>query len=47
MEKKRKSKIRKWDEVSGSVEVEEMDFTENPTEDPEQVLLSAEISCEA
>ena len=34
MEKKRKSKIKKWDEVSGSVEAEEMDFSENPTEDP-------------
>ena len=34
MEKKRKNKIRKWDEVGGVVEVEEEVLSENPTEDP-------------
>ena len=33
MEKKRISKIRKWDEVSGSVE-EDLDFIENPSDVP-------------
>ncbi len=34
MEKKRKSKIRKWDEVVGSADIEEEVVSENPTEDP-------------
>ena len=34
MEKKRKNKIRKWDEVGGAVEVEEEVLSESPTEDP-------------
>lgn len=34
MEKKRKNKIRKWDEVGGVVEVEEEVLSESPTEDP-------------
>ncbi len=34
MEKKRKSKIRKWDEVVGSTDIDEEVLSENPTEDP-------------
>ena len=34
MEKKRKKKIRKWDEVSGAMEVDEEVLLERPTEDP-------------
>ena len=34
MEKKRKNKIRKWDEVSGAMEVNEEALSESLTEDP-------------
>lgn len=34
MEKKRKNKIRKWDEVSGAMEVDEEVLSESLTEDP-------------
>ena len=34
MEKKRKSKIRKWDEVVGSAEIEEEVLSEKEAEDP-------------
>ncbi len=34
MEKKRKNKIRKWDEVSGAMEVNEEVLSESLTEDP-------------
>ena len=34
MEKRRKSKIRKWDEVSGAMEVDEEVLSESLTEDP-------------
>jgi len=34
LEKKRKNKIRKWDEVGGMVEADEEVVPENPTEDP-------------
>lgn len=34
MEKKRESKIRRWDEVAGSTDIEEEVLLENPTEDP-------------
>ena len=34
MEKKRKNKIRKWDEVTGAMELDEEVQSENPTEDP-------------
>lgn len=33
MEKKRKNKIRKWDEVGGAVEIDEEVLPESPTED--------------
>lgn len=34
MEKKRKNKISKWDEVSGAMEVDEEVLLERPAEDP-------------
>lgn len=34
MEKKRKNKIRKWDEVTGAMELDEEVQSENSTEDP-------------
>ena len=34
MEKKRKNKIRKWDEVGGMIETDEEVLSENPIEDP-------------
>ena len=34
MEKKRKNKIRKWDEVTGAMELDEEVQLENSTEDP-------------